>query len=295
MNIIICPTLLFTNDETWKNEETRELFMDTLEKTLEYIFQNSINIFWNDILEELLWNSPNLLPWYDNESYRLIEYLHKCVVLINESCNYDACNIKPELVNRVNRKDIISPTLSLFHYIIANNLETSFVVDDENNKTFLFSCECHDKKYYPNIIYIKELNSDNVFEQIQIKWTNFKNNEDTLKELISLFIEEYFCDRKILYDLEFSNSFLSDVSSDYKNRNNIITSIANRIIRNQKDACNFASLDDEPIKGTNGKERSFRVNDECRIHYIYPDKGKIKLTEYSGLGEHNKKLSHTRR
>ena len=295
MNTIICPTILFINDNDWKDDNVKENFIINLENTLEYMLTNNIKLYWNDVLEELLWSFPNLLPWYDSESYKIVECLKKCVIFDNNSCDFEVCNINPKIITNITNKDIISPTLSLFHYIITNSLDTSFIVDEHNNKKFTLSCKCHNKSYCPNIIYINEATSDNISIHIDSKWTNFKNNENILKELISLYIEESLNNSKILYDLEFTNSFLSDISSDYKNRNNIISSIANRVIRYQKDACNFASLDDEPINGTNGRTRSFRVNGECRIHYTYPDKGIIKLTEYSGLGEHQKKLSHTRR
>lgn len=220
----------------------------------------------------------------------------KIIVSLNDSCKYRSCIISPTIINNIVDKDIISPTLSLFHYVIANNLECSFFVDEKNNSEFVLSCTCHDKTYCPSVICINNLDSQrNVYADIENKWTDFKKNPDILKELIEQFTKEYFSDKKVLYKIEFTPAFLSRISTDYSNRNNIISAISNRIVKTQKESCDFTSLDDEPIKGTRNKTRFFRGNSECRIQYTYPDKGTIKLIKYSGLGEHDKNLSQTRR
>ena len=294
MITVLCPTLLFIREDDWMNTDIKDTFLNNLKNAFDYILNNNNFLYWNDNLEELLWDYPMLLPWYCNESYRLIELMQKCKVLKNESCDFIPCNISPDLVNSITEKDIFSPTLALIHYIIKNNLDFLFIVDEKNYYNFIVSCDCHKISYNPTVKCISNLKDIDIPLYIEEKWEEFTRDEHEFKKTISLFIKEYFKNTNALYTLEFSPSFLSEINLDKKNKKDILYSIANRITKNQKEATNNKSLKDEPIRGYNNR-RSFRTNGECRIQYTYPSKGVIKLITYSSEGEHNKKLSHTRR
>ena len=294
MITVICPTVLFISNNDWCDVTTKNKFLDALYTTFECISNNKYQLYWNEDLENLLWEAPSLMPWYSPETYRILNYLKECAVLVNDSCKYNPCTVTPHVITNITGKDIISPVLPLLHYILANDYEFSFVVDETNNKSFQMSCDCHKITYTPIIKCVNNMEDTEPFD-ITNEWDVITTNEDSMNEALKKVVKRYFNDVRILYKLRFSSKFLSEISQiKASSRNGLLYAIAKRIIMHQKDASNSKSLNDETLKGFANK-RSFRVNHECRIQYTYTEKGCIELLTYSSEGEHDKKLSHTRR
>ena len=139
MDVIICPTLLFISDEDWIIEEKQELFIDNLNKVLRYLSEKNVFVLWNDNLETLLWTYPELHPWFDVNNYAISELLHQRLHINNNTCAFIPCNSEPKINTTIVKYDITSYTLSLFHYLIANNKDVDFIVDKSNNHVFKFS------------------------------------------------------------------------------------------------------------------------------------------------------------
>lgn len=159
MKAILCPTLLFIKDTEWTNLEKHDLFLSNLVNVIEYIDKHNIQIYWNDVLENLLWIQPKLHPWLGQDTTSSIMALYKHLCRIDDSCGVVKCECNPDIECDVDSKDIISPTLELCHYLIINYSDMNniaFIVDEKNKKPFVFSCICHLKSFTPQVVYIPE-------------------------------------------------------------------------------------------------------------------------------------------
>ena len=60
MNVLLCPTLLFIEDDEWNDKNKKDIFLKRLLKIFDYTLKNDVKIYWNDDLELMLWEQPNL-------------------------------------------------------------------------------------------------------------------------------------------------------------------------------------------------------------------------------------------
>ena len=190
MNSVICPTLLFIEGRDWKNETKKEHFTKTLSELLDFIKKTGSRIYWNDILEELLWSNPDLYPWYDSNSYAISEPLHQCISDLPDSIQFIPCLCSPEIECNVSKADIVSPTLSLIHYLFINKVNFDFLVDENNCFNFVFSCSCHNSILYsPNIVNTFIVPID-ISKEINKYWDIL--DEHSFRYIINLVASKYF-------------------------------------------------------------------------------------------------------
>lgn len=60
MNVLLCPTLLFIEDDEWNDKNKKDIFLKRLLKIFDYTLKNDVKIYWNDDLELMLWEQPRL-------------------------------------------------------------------------------------------------------------------------------------------------------------------------------------------------------------------------------------------
>lgn len=291
MDAILCPSLLFIDDENWNDENKRNLFTTNLSNVLHYLQKETISVLWNDDLETLLWTYPDLHPWFDSNNYALSELLHQCLYIKNDSCNFIPCKSLPMIVSSVKRHDIISYSLSLFHYLIAKKENASFIVDELNNNNFEFYCECHDNKLCISPLFITK-EEINISEEIENRWNDIKNDSTVLTSLINLMIVKYFPKKKLIYTPIYDNSFLRSLDKITENKAKVIYSITKRLTLTPIETSKIKGFHDEVIKGTECT-RSFRIDGVCRIYYEYKSPNIFYFKEYTGESGHDKGTRHT--
>ena len=292
MNSVVCPTLLFIEENDWKDNLKREYFEKKLTELIDYISNTNSKIYWNDNLGSLFWSNPNLYPWFDSNTFELSQKIFENTYNLSDSIIYSPCESNPKINCDITVIDIISPTLSLIHYLIVKKTEFAFLVDKENENTILFSCDCHKSNFTPTVISSFNLSVD-INLEIEKHW-NFLDTDETLYNLLKLIASKYFNNSQFLYKIEYTKKFIECLKRQKSHKNKILYAITKRLTKNQKEANQDQSLNDKPKHGSK-RVRTFRVDGECRIHYTYKSNGNIFFTEYSADGEHDKKLSHTRR
>lgn len=285
MNSVVCPTLLFIQKNDWNNGTKRKIFESILLQMLDYFEKNNEKIYWNDILESLLWTNPDLYPWFDSNSYAITNRLSQIICYVPESQEFKECISSPNIKCTINSPNIILPTLSLIHYLIANNISFDFLVDEDNLESFSFFCNCHNCFVTPAII-DKFENPMDLSSEFNSKW-NSLNKNNTFNDLINLVAKKYFPKESLLYEIKYDSSFINKIKDQTKYREAIIYAITSRLTKYQKKATQDKSLKDEPVKGNRDHKRRFRVKEaNGRIHYIYSGKS-IYFTDYYTEQEHD--------
>lgn len=284
MNSVVCPTLLFIKKNAWNDNKKRAIFESTLIQILEYFENNNDKIYWNDVLESLLWTNPDLYPWFDSNSYAISNRLSQIICYVPESQEYEECIVSPNINCTIISPNIILPTLSLIHYLIVHKKNFDFLVDAENLKSFSFSCNCHKCFVTPTII-SKFENPIDLSTEFSNKWNTL--DKDTFNDLIGLVAKKYFPNEHILYKIEYDCSFIDKIKEQFNFKEAIIYAITSRLTKYQKRATQDKSLKDEPVKGNRDHKRRFRVKEaNGRIHYIYSGKA-IYFTDYYTEKEHD--------
>lgn len=290
-NTIICPTILFINEIDWKDTDKKESLLADLQFTLQYVMDNNSHVLWNDNLEQLLWQSRDLYPWCDYNYYAIYNLFEKVKCSDEDSMLFNACNCIPDIVCNIGTPDIISPTLSLFHYLISLSQTAEFLVDKENEYDFEFFCECHEKSLKLPGRCIR-YTSPNVADTISQKWSEIKGNSNILDELIELMRVEYFSNKSLVYNPVYESSFLRTLENASEDKEKIVYKLTYRLTLKPAEVAKIRSFNDESIKN-HGNLRSFRIDGVCRIYYEYEDGNKMVFKEYTGQSEHDVGTRHT--
>lgn len=283
MNMVLCPTLLFIEDEDWKNEDKKDEFLDNLTLLFDYINEKNIKIYWNSELDQMLWGTPLLHPWLSQDNTDITIHLWEHIIYISNEIK-STCNCTPDIINNISTKDILSPTLFLIHDLLNKDVTFTFAVDEVNNHKFVFNCNCHLTTIEPDVLYLFDKTID-ISDEILHKWVLIKNNNSVLDDILEIVRKKYFTDKNILYNIEYDRSFIKDIEK-VKNSAQIIYAIVKRVVQTQKEAMQDKALKDEPIMGAKNKRR-FKVNKAERIHYTYDDDTTIRLLSF---GKHDYKL-----
>ncbi len=283
MSVVLCPTLLFIEDEDWKNEDKKDEFLDNLTVLFDYINKNNIKIYWNRELDQMLWEAPVLHPWLSQDTTDIVMHLWEYIVYIDNEIK-STCNCKPDIINNISTKDVILPTLFLIHNLLSKDVSFMFAVDEINNHSFVFDCNCHSKIIKPDILYLFD-KTINISDEISQKWALIKTNNSVLDDILEMMRKKYFANKNFLYNIKYDKNFIKDIEN-VNNKEQIVYAIVRRVIQNQKEVKRDTSLKDEPIIGNKNKRR-FRVNISKRIHYTYDDDTTIRLLSF---GNHDYKL-----
>lgn len=290
MNVLLCPTLLFIEDDEWNDKNKKDIFLKRLLKIFDYTLKNDVKIYWNDDLELMLWEQPNLHPWLSQDTSDITVSLFQNTNNIQSSVGYDMCKSDPNIISTISSKDIVSPTLSLIHYMLEKDINFDFIVDEPNNHKFTFSCECHDNILIPQIIYLFD-DSINISEEISKRWNKIKVNNTILTELLEITRQKYFPDKNFVYKLEYDSSFINSFYKTTDKKEKIIYTILQRLTLKPNEVAKVVGLHDEQIKTKS--IRSFRINDVCRVYYEYKKDNTFLFKNYTGSSEHDKGTRHT--
>lgn len=290
MNVLLCPTLLFIEDDEWNDKNKKDIFLKRLLKIFDYTLKNDVKIYWNDDLELMLWEQPNLHPWLSQDTSDITVSLFQNTNNIQSSVGYDMCKSDPNIISTISSKDIVSPTLSLIHYMLEKDINFDFIVDEPNNHKFTFSCECHDNILIPQITYLFD-DSINISEEISKRWNKIKVNNTILTELLEITRQKYFPDKNFVYKLEYDSSFINSFYKTTDKKEKIIYTIVQRLTLKPNEVAKVVGLHDEQIKTKS--IRSFRINDVCRVYYEYKKDNTFLFKNYTGSSEHNKGTRHT--
>lgn len=291
MNVLLCPTLLFIEDDEWNDKNKKDIFLKRLLKIFDYTLKNDVKIYWNDDLELMLWEQPNLHPWLSQDTSDITVSLFQNTNNIQSSVGYDMCKSDPNIISTISSKDIVSPTLSLIHYMLEKDINFDFIVDEPNNHKFTFSCECHDNILIPQITYLFD-DSINISEEISKRWNKIKVNNTILTELLEITRQKYFPDKNFVYKLEYDSSFINSFYKTTDKKEKIIYTIVQRLTLKPNEVAKVVGLHDEQIKTKS--IRSFRINDVCRVYYEYKKDNTFLFKNYTGSSEHDKGTRHTR-
>jgi hypothetical protein len=290
MNVLLCPTLLFIEDDEWNDKNKKDIFLKRLLKIFDYTLKNDVKIYWNDDLELMLWEQPNLHPWLSQDTSDITVSLFQNTNNIQSSVGYDMCKSDPNIISTISSKDIVSPTLSLIHYMLEKDINFDFIVDEPNNHKFTFSCECHDNILIPQITYLFD-DSINISEEISKRWNKIKVNNTILTELLEITRQKYFPDKNFVYKLEYDSSFINSFYKTTDKKEKIIYTIVQRLTLKPNEVAKVVGLHDEQIKTKS--IRSFRINDVCRVYYEYKKDNTFLFKNYTGSSEHDKGTRHT--
>lgn len=285
MNVLLCPTLLFIEDDEWNDKNKKDIFLKRLLKIFDYTLKNDVKIYWNDDLELMLWEQPNLHPWLSQDTSDITVSLFQNTNNIQSSVGYDMCKSDPNIISTISSKDIVSPTLSLIHYMLEKDINFDFIVDEPNNHKFTFSCECHDNILIPQITYLFD-DSINISEEISKRWNKIKVNNTILTELLEITRQKYFPDKNFVYKLEYDSSFINSFYKTTDKKEKIIYTIVQRLTLKPNEVAKVVGLHDEQIKTKS--IRSFRINDVCRVYYEYKKDNTFLFKNYTGSSEHDK-------
>ena len=290
MNVLLCPTLLFIEDDEWNDKNKKDIFLKRLLKIFDYTLKNDVKIYWNDDLELMLWEQPNLHPWLSQDTSDITVSLFQNTNNIQSSVGYDMCKSDPNIISTISSKDIVSPTISLIHYMLEKDINFDFIVDEPNNHKFTFSCECHDNILIPQITYLFD-DSINISEEISKRWNKIKVNNTILTELLEITRQKYFPDKNFVYKLEYDSSFINSFYKTTDKKEKIIYTIVQRLTLKPNEVAKVVGLHDEQIKTKS--IRSFRINDVCRVYYEYKKDNTFLFKNYTGSSEHDKGTRHT--
>lgn len=290
MNVLLCPTLLFIEDDEWNDKNKKDIFLKRLLKIFDYTLKNDVKIYWNDDLELMLWEQPNLHPWLSQDTSDITVSLFQNTNNIQSSVGYDMCKSDPNIISTISSKDIVSPTLSLIHYMLEKDINFDFIVDEPNNHKFTFSCECHDNILIPQITYLFD-DSINISEEISKRWNKIKVNNTILTELLEITRQKCFPDKNFVYKLEYDSSFINSFYKTTDKKEKIIYTIVQRLTLKPNEVAKVVGLHDEQIKTKS--IRSFRINDVCRVYYEYKKDNTFLFKNYTGSSEHDKGTRHT--
>lgn len=291
---ILCPNLLFIENNEWLIEEKKEQFTNSFSKLVEFIKYKNLEIYWNDNLENLLWCEPNLRPWVTPYTESILFDLCKYMKFMPDSCDFNECVCTPNLITTINSKNVASPVLSLFHYVIdINNENVLFIVDEINNHAFTFSCDCHEKSLTPIVtLPLEKIDKKTIQDKIESDWDKI-DNEKTLNDLLYMIKSLYFLSKDFQYNIEYDTSFFNSLQKTTDDKFQILYDIARRLTLLPSEVSRITSFHDELIQGSKIDKRSFRVNKECRVYYKYNGKYSIRFIDYTGSGEHDKGTRHT--
>lgn len=290
MNALLCPTLLFIEDCDWNNKDKKDIFLKRLLKIFDYTLKNNIKIYWNDELELMLWEQPNLHPWLSQDTSEITTLLFQNTNNIRSSVGYNVCKSEPNIISTISSKNIISPTLSLIHYMLEKEFNFDFIVDEPNNHKFTFSCECHNTILIPKIKYLFD-DSINISEEINKRWDRIKTDNNLLTELFELVRQKYFPEKVFVYKPEYDASFVNSFYKTSDKKEKIVYTIVQRLTLKPNEVAKFIGFHDESIKSTS--LRSFRINDVCRVYYEYKKDNIFLFRNYTGSSEHDKGTRHT--
>lgn len=290
MGVVLCPTLLFIEDNEWNDKSKKDIFLSNLQKVFEYVIESDNNVYWNNQLELTLWEQPNLHPWLSQDTSEITALLYKKTYELPSSIGYVTCKSDPNIISSISSKDIISPTLSLIHYLLENKINFDFIVDEPNNRNFVFNCNCHDNTLVPKIKYLFDT-SINISDEVNKRWDMIKVDNTLLTELFDIIRQKYFSDRQFIYTPEYDTTFINSLLKTTDRKESILYNITHRLTLKPNEVANIVSFHDEDIKGKDS--RSFRINDVCRVYYKYKKDNVFLFKNYTGSSEHDKGTRHT--
>lgn len=304
MKTILDPSIIFISEQEWQDEKKRDDFIEYFLETFTIISDHGLTqIYWTDDLDSLLFGHIYAPPWISNKNWRnqLIPFVNRQFNSIKERVinekKLTPCLVNPNLNSSL--EQVINDTfLEMMHVIIdkfesEEDMAICLGVSNHppNNNGYSFLCNCHDNQVAPNKIISNPNDWLSVSFILDKYWPKSRTDKEDFKKCLSLFIKKkYSCqvdDFPNCFDC--SDKFISSLVGEIKNRKAILDSIYLRLSLAQKKAMQNKSLKDEPFKGS-FKERRFKVNKVCRIHYKYSQKGDLYLLKYYRESEHDKAL-----
>ncbi len=291
MNMLIDPAVFFIDEEDWKDQGKRQIFIDQLIalfiKTKEYDF---VKTAWLDEMSSAIWDNKNikLRPWLIQPEYRnlISEPFFK---FLNTVKSYDgdfpdcgALSPNVELFNDSIRNAFYQIIHSVIDRTDKSLIYPNFKQSDES-KEYSFECEKHGEiklRSFDSLNHwLKEIDFSNDYF-----WPVPKDNESIsrFKMAIELFIDSN--DSQLVYPAYgFSPEFIQSIHKKNVDRKQLLKALSMRLSCNQREASDNKSLHDEPVRKTENNIRRFRVNQKCRIHYKYDELGSITFVEYDDI------------
>lgn len=289
------PSLLFVTEATWKNEELRDEYLQHFSSIISSIDNNDeIDIAWTALMDELMWESPQQLPWIQDKTWSrcLIPIIYKKlstnVDYINPSSTI--CTVTPSFI--VERYDFYSEFCKLIPELYSSNYIPYICLGQSNIPSKAWVFEIDNAAVSPSPKYI--ISGDCFFKEIVIEndmWPANVEGTDLFKQAVLFKIKRDFENKTVLYNFDFSSAFIKVISKVNNDRDKILTSVARRLILNSFEAGKDPCLQDEALEGKK-KERRLRVTprpSSKRIHYE-KDNSNLLFTAFFDAGEHDKGL-----
>ncbi|MBP2657801.1 MAG: hypothetical protein H6Q69_833 [Firmicutes bacterium] len=305
MNAVFDPSILFISDQDWFDGSKKDFFLKYLLDNLTIINKFKISkIYWTEDLNVLLWSSPNVPPWRIDTDTRnsLVPIIYRlfpdCTIDVQNSVT-EACLIQPELRCKCCKCEVDTSFMQMMHSLITRDEDVYFCVGQNNimkdGTNYIFYCNCHATTLTPLII-SNHLHWLRHIDLINEYWPkkNCTEEIEKFKQGLSIWALRTDSHDQFLYDYSFSPKFIDDIVDTNTYQEAIFSTIAKRLMLNQSDASDYAGINDEPVRnmrysvnGVRKSVRRFRVSGENRVHYCYPDAGKILFLRYFREGQHD--------
>jgi hypothetical protein len=296
MNALFDPALIFIAEDDWFDPDKQAAFLAHFLKVLDYIKTYQIGkIWWSDELEDILlamMSQPNQHPWFRGDMRnQIIAVLYNKFNALKESPPIDEIDITItptlQIVAGLDLAD--SYFKKLAHALVFLEQQFYFCVGIPNilplSKKYSFSCQCHDT-FEPDLInQPKDLLQYTDVVSLFFP-DNLENFDEKFNQGLELLRLQYFEDRSLGNDYEFSKKFKKSVIYRRTLQFEIFMAVLKRLIYNAAEAQN-SDLQDEWLK--NSKQYRIRATDRptsTRIHYTIED-NKIIFGSYYGEGEHD--------
>jgi len=291
------PSLLSVSESTWRDEELRDEYLQHFFDIISSIDdKDGMNIAWTDLMDELMWESPQRLPWKKDKiwSQSLIPFIYK---KLSSNADYISpssgiCTITPKLV--VDRNDFYDEFCKLIPELYSFDFVPFICLGQSNipSKAWAFNMGSSLVSPSPHFIMSKDCFLKNINIERDM-WPTSSDDAELFKSAVLLKIKRDLEDKTVLYDFSFSKGFIKIISKVREDRDKILISVARRLILNSYEAGRDPCLQDEALEGKGkNKERRLRVTprpSSKRIHYEKDNRELLFIVFYDA-GEHDKGL-----
>lgn len=293
MHTILDPSFITVDNSTWANTEKRDEYLGAIIEQLELIDVLRLPpLAWSGKLQQFAFSPSTLPPWRIDKDFSIpltsifFDLFNKLTDYI-EDINIEPCSSAPELACHVNGEDLKAGTLELAHKFLVDSQNFLLILSKINKFNHIsFSCDCHRRTYTP--LCINEISDWFDFPGIEHHiWASFERDFSNFSLILKAMIKT-MCgnERSCIYKFTCSKKFKKQLLGETNNRKTIIKNIATRLSLTQKEASSKASINDEPVKSSDGIRR-FRTSGSSRVHYEYTDNNKLHFLEYYPDGKHD--------
>lgn len=286
---VLDSEVLCISESDWFCELTRDNYLEHFLSLLSCIDEDpDLKLAWSDLYDELMWESPQKLPWKQDVMWRnkIVPQLYQKITKNSEYKNRESipCSITPEMCSNENS---FYPAFKLLLGALHEECLNIYIFLGLSSEGKKYEFDVGGERLNPSPFVLED--SDGLLECIDFSekyWPESADDSENLRNGVMFLLSRDYEIETPSVEFVFARKFLRKLSNTTSDRCQIMNMIAKRLSVSSAEARACCFMRDEVVSSGEHRFRVTQRPTSKRIHYEFED-GKIKFLMFYDIGEHD--------